>query len=316
MSTYASLFGAVAPVFIMLVIGWIMRRTGALKSEADSSILRLGVNVFYPALITDTILGNEALRHLGNVVLPAAVGAGTTLLGFGVAMAVARMLRLPGTKAARSFAFSVGLQNYGFIAIPLVQVLFGRSALGVQFTFTLGVELVLWSVGVWLLSGHRGNGTWKAILTAPVMAIIVSTAVNYFASADWLPGFGRTSLQWLGACTFPSQIILTGAVLADVMRRLEPGSWIKAISFGNLVRLGVLPVLILGIGSLLGASMELKHVIVVQAAMPSAMIPVILVKHYEGEVDLSAWIVTSTTALGFFTIPLWLSAGMWWMGAS
>ncbi len=315
MSNYASLFGAVAPVFLMLVIGWIMRRSGALKAEADASILRLGVNVFYPALIADTILGNEALRHLGNVLLPAAVGTGTVLLGFGVSMAMARLLGLPRPKAARTFAFSVGLQNYGFIAIPLVQVLFGRAALGVQFTFTLGVELMLWSVGVWLLSGHRGNGTWKAILTAPVIAIIASTAVNYFVGANWLPGFGRTSMQWLGACTFPSQIILTGAVLADVMRRVEPGPWIKAMVFGNIVRLGLLPVLIIALGSLVGGTMELKHVIIVQAAMPSAMIPVILVKHYEGEVDLATWVVTTTTALGFFTIPLWLRVGMWWMGA-
>lgn len=314
MSNYASLFGAVAPVFLMLVIGWIMRRSGALKPEADASILRLGVNVFYPALIADTILGNDALRHFGNVLLPAAVGAGTTLLGFGVAMLAGLLIGLPRPKAARTFAFSVGLQNYGFIAIPLVQVLFGRAALGVQFTFTLGVELVLWSVGVWLLSGHRGNGTWRAILTAPVIAIVVSTAVNYFAGANWLPGFGRTSLQWLGGCTFPSQIILTGAVLADVMRRLEPGPWIKAMLLGNLVRLAVLPVLIIALGAVLGGTMELKHVIIVQAAMPSAMIPVILVKHYEGEVNLATWIVTTTTALGFFTIPLWLRVGMWWMG--
>jgi predicted permease len=315
MSAYADLLSAVTPVFIMIAIGWIMRRSGALQPEADASILRLGVNVFYPALIADTILGNPALQHLGNVLLPAAVGAGTTLLGFGVAAFGAWALRLPRPQPARTFSFTVGLQNYGFIAIPLIQALFGRETLGVQFTFTLGIELVLWSVGIWLLCGHRETGTWRAMLTAPVIAIIVSVTVNYFFGGAWLPKFGRSAMNALGACSIPSQIILTGATLADVMRRAAPGHWLRPVIVGNLIRLGALPVLLLVLVSRLGGSAELHHVIVVQAAMPCAMIPVILVKHYEGDTDLAAWLVTSSTALGLFTIPLWLRVGMWWTGS-
>src|SRR3989442_172264 len=101
----------------MLAIGWTMRRTGALTAEADSSILRLGMNVFYAALIADTILGNAALQRFANVLLPAAAGAGTVLLGFGIALLGARVLGLARPHPARTFAFSVGLQNYGFIAI-------------------------------------------------------------------------------------------------------------------------------------------------------------------------------------------------------
>lgn len=313
MSAYAELLGAVAPVFIMLAIGWIMRRSGALTAEADASILRLGVNVFYPALIADTILGNPALQQLENVLLPAAAGAGTTLLGFGVAMLGARALRLPRPHPAGTFAFSTGLQNYGFIAIPLIAVLYGRGALGVQFTFALGVELALWSAGIWLLSGHGARANWRQMLTAPVIAIVVATAINYFAGDAWLPKFGRTAMNALGACSIPSQIILTGATLADVMRRAQPGLHFRPIIVGNLLRLGVIPVLLLLVGSWLPATTELRHVIIVQAAMPSAMVPVVLVKYYNGDTDLAAWIVTVTTALSLFTIPLWLGAGQWWM---
>lgn len=331
MSAYTELLGAVAPVFIMLIIGWVMRRTGGLTTEADSSILRLGVNVFYPALIADTILGNEALRHFGNVLLPAAAGAGTTLLGFGVAMIGARLLRLPQPHPAGTFAFSTGLQNYGFIAIPLIGVLFGRGALGVQFTFALGVELALWSAGIWLLrGGAKGRAgfagsqpeedtrpnvaVWREMLTPPVLAIIISTAINYFVGDTWLPKFGRSAMSAVGACSIPSQVILTGAILADVMRRVAAGHTLRPILLGNLLRLGVIPVLLITIGALIPASPELRHVIVVQAAMPSAMVPVVLVKYYDGDTDLAAWIVSTTTALSLFTIPLWLRAGLWWMG--
>ncbi len=314
MSAYTELLGAVAPVFIMLVIGWTMRRTGGLTPEADASILRLGVNVFYPALIADTILGNPALQQFRNVLLPAAAGAGTTLLGFGVALLGARALRLPKPHPAGTFAFATGLQNYGFIAIPLIGVLFGRGTLGVQFTFALGVELALWSAGIWLLSGHRTGTNWREMFTAPVIAIIVATAINYFIGDAWLPKFGRTAMNALGACSIPSQIILTGATLADVMRRVEPGRHLRPIIVANLLRMGLIPALIILVASLLPATPELRHVMVVQAAMPSAMVPVVLVKYYDGDTDLAAWIVTVTTALSLFTIPLWLRVGLWWMG--
>ncbi|MEQ1862188.1 MAG: AEC family transporter [Chthoniobacteraceae bacterium] len=314
MSAYATLLGAVAPIFIMLAIGWAMRRSGALSADADSSILRLGINVFYPALIADTILGNSALQRIENVLVPAAAGAATVLIGFGIALIGARTLGLERPHPARTFAFSVGLQNYGFIAIPLVQTLYGRGALGVQFTFTLGVELALWSAGIWLLSGHRGTASWRDMVTAPVIAIIVSTGINYFVGDQWLPQFGRVAMQSLGACSIPSQVVLTGAVLADVMRRAAPGPWLRPVIVGNLLRITIIPALILLLGGLLSPSVELRHVLIVQAAMPSAMVPIVLVKHYGGETNLAAWIVSASTALGIVSIPFWLRIGPWWLG--
>ena len=325
-ASFWPLLAAVAPVFIMLAIGWIMRRRGAIQPEADASILRMGVNVFYPALIADTILGNAALRSWGNVVLPAAMGAATVLLGFAVALGSAAICGLRERRRAHTFAFTAGLQNYGFIAIPLVDVIFGRRALGVQFTFVLGVEIVLWSVGVWLLATGKpraGDGVtetnpspplWRAVLTAPVLAILISLGVNSLFGAEWLPPFGRTALKWLGSCSFPIQIILTGAVLADVIRRAANTHWVGPVLLGCVVRQAVMPLLILLLLSRVGASVELHQIMVVQAAMPSAMVPVILTRHYDGDTDLAAWLVTLSTALGLLSIPLWMRAGLWWIG--
>jgi hypothetical protein len=46
------------------------------------------------------------------------------------------------------------------------------------------------------------------------------------------------------------------------------------------------------------------------------MLPVILARHYEADVDLAGWVVISTTAVGLFTIPLWLRLGFWLVAAS
>ena len=80
------------------------------------------------------------------------------------------------------------------------------------------------------------------------------------------------------------------------------------------LRLGALPVLLLLLAKFLPCSVELKRVIVVQAAMPVAMVSVILARLYGGHPRTAVQIVLGTTAVGIFTIPLWLKAGLAWVG--
>jgi predicted permease len=219
---------------------------------------------------------------------------------------VAGILRLSWPHPARTFAFTTGLFNYGFIPIPLVQALFDRATMGVLFTYTLGVEFALWSVGIALLSGQRGAAGWRAALNAPVLSIIISLAFNL--SGISIPKFIHTAMQNLGQCAFPVQLILTGASLADILRRGWQAGLGRNVAASSIVRLGLLPVLMLGVAFIV-PSLELKRVAVLQAAMPCAMLPVILARHYEADVDLAGWTVITTTAIGLFTIPFWLRLG-------
>jgi predicted permease len=213
---------------------------------------------------------------------------------------------------ARTFAFTTGIFNYGFIPIPLITALFDRATLGVLFTYALGVEFALWSAGIALLSGQRGRGGWRAALNPPIVAIIVSLALNR-VGFDPLP-FARTTLQWLGRCAFPIQLILTGTALADLIRRQSPAVPWRTVVSANVLRMAILPMIMLALALTLGGRTELQRVAAVQAAMPCAMIPVMLAKHYNADSDLAAWIVGSTTIVGLFTIPLWLRVGFWWLG--
>ena len=149
-------------------------------------------------------------------------------------------------------------------------------------------------------------------MNPPIIAIVLSLALN--AIGFDLAPFARTTVQWLGRCAFPIQLILTGTALADLMRRGEKTVAWRAVIGSNVVRLVVLPLGMLALARLLSGRTELQRVAVVQAAMPCAMLPVVLAKHYRADSDLAAWIVASTTILGLFTIPLWLRVGLWWVG--
>ena len=81
-----------------------------------------------------------------------------------------------------------------------------------------------------------------------------------------------------------------------------------------LLRLGVLPWVYLLAARFIPGSVELKRVLVVQAAMPTAVISIIIARVYGGRPLVAVQIVLGTTALALFTIPFWLRFGMAFAG--
>ena len=53
----------VAPVFIVMALGYAMRKIDILSSEADRSLTRLVVTLLAPCLAFDTTIGNEGLAN-------------------------------------------------------------------------------------------------------------------------------------------------------------------------------------------------------------------------------------------------------------
>jgi malate permease and related proteins len=315
MNAYLTLLTAIAPVFATIALGFAMRRVRWLTAEADQSLLRITVNVLYPCLAFGSILGNPALDNLGNVVLAPAVGFGTVTLGFAVAAAAARVFRLGDLKRRRAFAFATGLYNYGYIPLPLIAALFGHSdTAGVLFMHNLGIEICLWTVGIMVLTATSIREGWRKIFNPPVIAIVAAAALNFAGAKYWLPSFLVTTAHLTGAAAVPLGLILSGASFADLLRGAKLiGAW-KIVAEASLLRLVVLPMLFLLLARYLQCSIELKRVIVVQAAMPSAIIPIVLTKHYGGDSATALQVVLGTTVVSLLTIPFAIRFGLWFVG--
>ncbi len=313
---YLSLLKVVAPVFLIIGAGYGIRLAGWLTAEADASLLRIVVNLLYPCLILDTILGNKALDQPANLVLAPLVGFVTVAGGYAVCYFAARLFGVTDARERRTFAFTAGIYNYGYIALPVVQKLFDatqpqpRNA-GILFIHNVGVEAALWTVGIMILSGASPREGWKRIFSVPVMAILTALACNLAGARYWMPDFALSAVHSMGAAAIPLGLVLTGATFADLARGSSEKA-APATGFAScILRLGILPIFFLALARWLQCPPELRHVIIVQAAMPSAVIPVILAKHYGGSAATALRIVLATSVVGMFTIPLWLRFGVW-----
>ncbi len=310
MSEFHTVLNAVLPIFAIAAVGALIRRLNWLTSEADASLLRVTVNLLVPCLIFDSILGNRAFETRSNVFLPPLIGFGTVALGIPLAMLAQRWAGLGEERARRTFVFCTAVYNYGYVPFPLALALFNRETAAVLFVHNVGVEIALWGFGMILLSGATLRESWRKILNPPLIMILVTLGLNFTIGKEHVPVFLQTTVHMFGQCAIPFGVLLLGAILADHAHEFKAARGGRLAVTSCLLRLGILPVLFLLLAKFLPASIELKRVIVLEAAMPAAVFPVIMAKHYGGDPATALRVVMVTSLAGLVTIPLWIRAGM------
>lgn len=311
------ILSAVGSVFAVVGIGLLVRWLGWLTEEADHSLIRLTIRVFFPALIITNIARNTQLRPSGELALAMGSGFGLVVLGFGIAglaaMLFGKWLGLDSRAKMLTFTLCAGIYNYGYIPIPLATTMYkgNEQTLSMLLIHNVGVEIALYSVGIAILNGRLSKQALKGIANPLAIAIVVALSLNW--SGTWasphFPGWVKDFIGWIGAAAVPVSLILVGATMADVWRKHRVTSGFNTVGGAVLVRMLILPVLMLLIGYALPVSADLKHVFILQSAMPAAAFTVVLTRHYGGDILTAVRVVIWTHVVGLLTIPVWLVIG-------
>ena len=314
MTQTSTILNAVVPVFGVMGLGVFIRKLNWLTEEADNSLMRVCVNVLLPCLILDKSLGNAALSQPSNLLLAPLIGFSLIGVGMLIAFWAKPLHGLREPVEQRTFALTVGMHNYGYVPLPLALLLFDQATTGVLFLHIIGVELAMWTLGVMLLSGGRLGQCWRKLINAPLIAIVLAVALNGLGWNTSVPQVAGTVLHWLGGCAIPLALILIGAIMADHLGEFHSANGWRVISSAMLLRLGILPVLFLILARFIPMTVEHQRVLVLEAAMPTAVFPIVLAKLYKGDPATAMRAVLSTAVVSLVTIPLWIKFGMKFVG--
>ncbi|MEO6569803.1 MAG: AEC family transporter [Opitutaceae bacterium] len=314
MASYWQLLLLILPVFALVAVGAVVRRVHWIEGPAETSLVRIVVNVCYPCLIFESVAGNAALREPGNLLLPPLLGFGITSLGIGLCFYAARALGMTAGHGLRTFALAAGICNYGYLPLPIMTAIWGQQSRGVLFVHNVGVEAAMWTVGMFVMNGLSLREGWKKLFTPILLTLFAAVLLNLAGAAPHVPQLVTDVVHALAVCAIPLGLITVGVSLANYLG--EPSAFFqpKVTIASCALRLGVLPLVILGAARWLPCSLELKRVLVVQAAMPAAVFPIVIARHYGGQPLTAVQIVLGTTVLGVFVGPLWISAGRAWLG--
>ena len=309
--SFGTVFVAVLPVYLLVLAGVAFRKTGVLRPEHDAGIMRVVYFVMLPCFMLDKILGAEVLRSGPTVVWAMILGTAMILGGIAIAWVASQCLGLRRGNGMRTFTIAAGCQNFGFTAVPVLEILWGSGALAMVFVHNLGVEIAIWSVGVMVMSGDRGI-PWRKLLNGPIVAVCVGLLLVMLNLDGMVTGPLRKVISQLGVGAFPVAIMITGATMVSLSAQEKPS--LKIILGSLAVRLCLAPALILATAKYLPMVDELRQVLVVQAAMPAAMTPIMLARLYGGQPAIAVQVVVATTVGSIVTLPWIIYWGIHWVG--
>jgi predicted permease len=314
MPSYLQLLLLVAPVFGVIAVGVGVQRLGWMSGDAETALIKLVVNVCYPALIFESVAYNPALRTPGNLLIAPLVGIVSTVVGIYVAKVAARAIGLHVGEGQRTFALSAGVTNYGYLPLAIMTGLWGATSTGVLLVHNVGVEAALWTFGLLVLTGASLRDGWRHLVSPIVIALVAAVVANVVGFAPHVPKILTEIIHSLGVCAIPLGLVMTGVNLGNYLYAPRELFTARVTVTAVVVRLAVLPVALLLLARYLPCSPELKRVIVVQAAMPAAVIPILMARLYGGHPRTAVQIVLSTTAVGIVATPMWLKIGAAWVG--
>lgn len=303
---------ATIPVYVIIALGWFIRRADWITAVHEGAFMRFALDICYPCLILGSMLGNEKLTSISFSASAIAMGFTEIIVGLSVAWGVAKLIRLKIGAGLRTFALAAGIQNYSFFVIPIIVVLYplqGDPTMGVLMTHNVGCELAIWTVGIILLSGGTKGLNLGVFLRGPLLAVALGLTLSWTGLSMHVdvPAV-MTTLKMLGNCSIPLCVMLFGCMMYDSWKIMD-WNW-KIVGAGVLSRLVLIPIAILFLAWILPVDPLIKRIMVIQSAIPSAIIPVILAKRFGGRPELATQVLLVTTLASFITLPIWLAIGL------
>ncbi|MFE8070231.1 AEC family transporter [Marinobacteraceae bacterium S3BR75-40.1] len=296
--------GIVAPIFLVLVVGIVLRRQGVIDEAFINTASRLVFNLALPALIFVNLAGLE----LSDVVEPAQLllALAVTVIGFVILWHLSGAF-IPEPENRGTFVQGAFRGNLGIVGIALCANLYGQAGLAMGSMLLAVLTLAYNLLSIYALSAGRGSGAqaWlsmlRGIIRNPlILSILAGVSV---AALGWqLPAILTKSLDYFAAMTLPLALLCVGATITLGALRHSSRLTLWAV----LLKLVILPGAYTGAALAWGFQGPALGTLFAMFAAPTATVSYIMARAMGGNADLAANLVALTTLFS----PLSLSLGL------
>jgi len=289
--------GTVLPVLLVAGAGFVLARAVQLDGRT------LGRVVFFlasPALV---------LRSLYNLDLDTALLQQELLLVAGVYLLTGVAGWIAGTGLERpqrtALTLSSAISNNGNIGLPVAFFALGDAGLAAATVYYTISALLTNTFGVFVASAGTAplRQALSQSLRAPVLyATLVGLLCNRLSVP--IPDSLYRAIDLLAGATIPIMLVLLGIQLSQTtLTRAQTVVWRSL-----LIRLGLSPAIALALCLWIGIGGVERQVMVLQAAMPTAVVATVLSTEFAAAPRLVAAAVLASTLVSVVTVSILLAA--------
>ena len=309
LSNFIEIFLVISPVFILIILGNLLRRIGV----PDLSFWHVSDKLIYWVLIPALLFHHVSQITLSSTML--ANYAVVILSGLFVVTTLSFIAgKLFGYKPQIWTSVMQGAARHNaFIALAIAGSLFGNKglALGAIFMVILipVINIVIVSTMTSTLNQEVGNNSRPSIFDVlfeliknPFILAIVTGLVISFVGAERIIIIHETT-GLLGSAALPIMLLSIGANI----KIREISSAITPIIIASVLKLLVFPIVVFFVAKSMNLSLFETTIAVIFAAVPTAASSYSLAKQFGAETQLMTSIITIQVALSFITIPIILA---------
>lgn len=289
-------------LFLMMLIGYLCGKMGALDAAASKKISWLVINVGNPAMILAAGMDNESPVEMQKILLV----VGLSLAIYGALLLIAVFFpRLLGVNVENYGVYRVMLifSNIGFMGMPLLSALYGGESLLYAAMFFFPFNILIYTYGIRAMKKAdvpKEEFQWKNILNVGVISSVIALVI-YFARIH-MPDFIVTTAESLSKITAPLSMMVIGASFLDFKLK-ELFTDIRLLIF-SAVKLLLLPIAGTWIIMQFVPDRMICGVCMVMLATPVGSMTAMLAQQYDGDYGLASKGVALTTILSVVTMPV------------
>lgn len=296
-------FNVVLPIFLCILLGYFLRRIHMVDTPSLNVMNKLCFKVFLPIYLFNNIATtNLAAAFNGKLLATAYLGVTAQFI-----LLMLLIPRLEKENPRRGVLIQAMFRsNFALFGLPLALSLCGTEKVGPT-SILVGFTVPLFNIlAVVSLESFRGGKPSvkkmaKGIATNPL--IIASLIGILFNLLDFsLPSAVQKSVNDLGGVATPlSLVALGGSFTVSKVKEYK-----KQLTIGVLGRLVFSPLLMVGVGILLGFRNELLIPLLIMSGAPTAVSSFPMAQQMDGDGELAAGLVVFTSALAILSMFLWI----------
>lgn len=299
----------IAPVFIIILTGYLASISSYIKSETSDLINSLSIKVTLPLLLFRAMYNLDFSTALH---MPMIIGFFTSAIcSFFLCMILARVFwkRRPGEAVA--VGFCAFFTNAVLLGLPITERAFGAEALALVYGIIAFHTPIVYSIGMISMEVARRDGasfqvtlkkTLKSIFSNPLM---IGLLLGIFSNQIglYIPQTVMISINMVADGALPIAIFGIGVALTRYKIKSEMKESLMVAS----IALVFYPALVFFLTYFL---LELPKIYVQAAvtiaAMPAGLNVYIFASLYNRAMGLAASVILTTTLLSVVSITLWL----------
>lgn len=281
-----------------MAAGYLASKLGYLDESNNKKVTSLLLNITVPAMIIASVLTNDDLPGVKEILGILYVAVIFYVLAFALVFVVPPFLG--GTPGQRGvWRFCIAFSNVGFIGYPVAMALYGPGAMFYAVILALPFNVLSFTLGPLMLGG-KARFSWRQLCSPTAISAVVGLilALGHIRT----PLVVTESIDFLGSISIPLSLMVVGAELARFPVRDMLGT--PRVWALTVLRLLVMPVLLFGILSFIGGDPMVNGIAVVQMGMPVAVSGSLLTIQYGADSRAMSQCMFLSTLLSILTIPL------------